>query len=82
MSCMKAKDLDKLFDDGEEDVLQYFDVSKTRRINWEHELVELDLPKERLAELDAEAARLNTTRSQLISKWVRERLEKASTAAE
>jgi hypothetical protein len=79
---MKAKDLDKLFDDGEEDVLQYFDVSKTRRINWEHELVELDLPKERLAELDAEAARLNTTRSQLISKWVRERLEKASTAAE
>lgn len=79
---MKAKDLDKLFDDGEEDVLQYFDVSKTRRINWEHELVELELPKERLAELDAEAARLNTTRSQLISKWVRERLEKASTAAE
>lgn len=47
---MKAKDLDKLFDDGEEDVLQYFDVSKTRRINWEHELVELELPKERLAE--------------------------------
>ena len=79
---MKAKDLDKLFDDGEEHVLQYFDVSKTRRINWEHELVELELPKERLAELDAEAARLNTTRGQLISKWVRERLEKASTAVE
>ncbi len=78
---MKAKDLDRLFDSGEEDVLQHFDLSKVRRVQSEHELIELELPKERLAELDAEASRLNMTRDQLISEWVRERLE-AKPAAE
>ncbi|CAD7024389.1 CopG family transcriptional regulator [Pseudorhizobium endolithicum] len=79
---MKAKDLDKLFDEGEEDVLQYFDLARVRRVNSERELVELDLSRERLAALDAEATRLNISRDRLISQWVRERLEKASTAAE
>jgi hypothetical protein len=79
---MKAKDLDKLFDEGEEDVLQYFDLARVRRVNGERELVELDLSKERLAALDAEATRLNISRDRLISQWVRERLEKAATAAE
>ncbi len=78
---MKAKDLAKLFDGGEEDVLQHFDLSKVRRIQFERELIELELPKERMAELDAEASRLNMTRDQLISEWVRERLE-AKPAAE
>ncbi|MGW9232407.1 type II toxin-antitoxin system BrnA family antitoxin [Pseudorhizobium sp. NPDC055634] len=79
---MKAKDLDELFDKGEEDVLQYFDVAQVRRVNSDRELVELDLTEERLAALDAEAARLKISRDRLISQWIRERLEKASTAAE
>ncbi|GAB1545016.1 hypothetical protein NUACC21_76920 [Scytonema sp. NUACC21] len=28
---MKAEELDKLFDEGEEDILQYFDLSKASR---------------------------------------------------
>lgn len=79
---MKAKDLDELFDKGEEDVLQYFDVAQVRRVNSDRQLVELDLTEERLAALDAEAARLKISRDRLISQWIRERLEKASTAAE
>ena len=79
---MKAKDLDELFEKGEEDVLQYFDVAQVRRVNSDRELVELDLTEERLAALDAEAARLKISRDRLISQWIRERLEKASTAAE
>lgn len=78
---MKAKDLDKLFDDGEEDVLQYFDLTKIRRVNWEHELVELELPTEDLSALDAEAARLNTTRHKLVSLWIRERLKQSPKSA-
>lgn len=78
---MKAKDLDQLFDDGEEDVLQYFDLTKIRRVNWEHELVELDLPAEELSALDAEAARLNTSRHKLVSLWVRERLKQSPKSA-
>jgi hypothetical protein len=78
---MKAKDLDKLFDDGEEDVLQYFDLTKIRRVNWEHELVELELATEDIAKLDAEAARLNTSRHKLVSLWIRERLKQSPKSA-
>ncbi|MBW8320176.1 MAG: hypothetical protein K0M49_21335 [Arenimonas sp.] len=60
MKTITAAELDKKFDDGE-DVSEYFDWANARRINWEHELVELELPKDELAELDAEVARLNTS---------------------
>ncbi|MGV8938926.1 MAG: type II toxin-antitoxin system BrnA family antitoxin [Allorhizobium sp.] len=76
MKTITAAELDKKFDDGE-DVSEYFDWANARRINWEHELVELELPKEALAELDAEAARLNTSRHRLVSDWVRDRLKQA-----
>ncbi|WP_395515878.1 type II toxin-antitoxin system BrnA family antitoxin [Pseudorhizobium flavum] len=81
MKTISAAELDKKFDDGE-DISEYLDWSKARRVDWEHELVELELPKAQLAELDAEVARRGTTRSHLISTWIRERLEKASAAAE
>jgi hypothetical protein len=76
MKTITAAELDKKFDDGE-DISEYFDWANARRINWEHELVELELPKEELAELDAEAARLNTSRHRLVSLWIRERLQQA-----
>ncbi|CAH0341465.1 BrnA antitoxin family protein [Rhizobium sp. CECT 9324] len=76
MKTITATEFDKKFDDGE-DVSEYFDWANARRINWEHELVELELPKEELAELDAEAARLNTSRHRLVSLWIRERLQQA-----
>jgi hypothetical protein len=59
---MEGEDLGKLFDDGEEDVLQYFDLTKTRSINGMDNLVELQLSSAEVAQLDAEARRLNTTR--------------------
>ena len=74
MKTITAAELDRKFDDGE-DVSDYFDWANARRVNWEHELVELELPKAELAELDAEAARLGTTRERLVSQWVRELLE-------
>lgn len=77
---MKAKDLDELFDKGEEDILQHFDLTSVRRVNRVPEIVQLDIPKQDLAQLDAEVSRLGTTRDRLISEWVRERLEKVSAA--
>lgn len=79
MKTISAAELDRKFDDGE-DVSEYFDWPNARRVNWEHELVELELCKEELAELDAEATRLGTTRERLVSQWVRERLEMKSAA--
>ncbi|MGN7293204.1 type II toxin-antitoxin system BrnA family antitoxin [Rhizobium sp. SAFR-030] len=74
MKTITAAEFDRKFDDGE-DVSEYFDWANARRVNWEHELVELELPKEELAELDAEVARLGTSRERLVTKWVRERLQ-------
>lgn len=82
MKTITVEELDKKFDDGE-DVSEYFDWANARFVNWEHELVELEMPKEELAELDAEVARLNTSRTRLVSQWIRERLEaNAADAAE
>jgi len=41
---MKAKSLDKIFDDGEKDILQHFDLSKVSRPNIEKERVNVDFP--------------------------------------
>jgi hypothetical protein len=80
MKTITAAELDQKFDDGE-DVSEYFDWANARRVNWEHELIELDLQKDELSALDAEAARLNTSRHKLVSLWVRERLKQPPKSA-
>lgn len=80
MKTITAAELDQKFDDGE-DVSEYFDWANARRVNWDHELIELDLPKEELSALDAEAARLNTSRDKLVSLWIRERLKQPPKSA-
>ncbi len=61
MKTISAAELDQKFDDGE-DVSEYFDWSKARLVNWASEIVQLDIPKQDLAQLDAEVSRLGTTR--------------------
>jgi hypothetical protein len=39
-----AEELGRLFDEGEEDVIQYFDLSKTRRPGLEQQKVSISLP--------------------------------------
>lgn len=39
---MKASELDKIFDAGEENVLQHFDLSKANKLNLELIRVDLD----------------------------------------
>ena len=74
---MKAKKLDKKFDDGKEDVLEHFDLSKARRPNEEIKRVNVDFPKWMIASLDQEAKRLGVARQSIIKMWLAERLEKA-----
>lgn len=80
MKTTTAAEFDQKFDDGE-DVSEYFDWANARRINWEHEVIELELLKEELSALDAEAARLNTSRHKLASQWIRERLKQSPKSA-
>ena len=76
---MKTSDFDKLFDDGQEDILHYFDVSKAAR-SPNAERVQVDLPAWLLDRIDSEARKLNVSRSTLIRAWLAEKLEKTQGA--
>ncbi len=73
---MKAKTLDKKFDDNKEDILDDFDLSKARRPNQEQRRVNVDFPSWMIASLDKEAKHLGVTRQSIIKVWLAERLEK------
>jgi len=74
---MKAKEIDKKFDAGE-DITKYLDISKARRPEQEQKRVNVDFPLWMIHLLDREARRLGVPRQSIIKVWVAERLEKAS----
>ncbi|PHS23427.1 MAG: CopG family transcriptional regulator [Methylophaga sp.] len=73
---MKAKEIDKKFDDNKEDILDAFDLSKARRPNQEQKRVNVDFPTWMVTSLDKEARHLGVTRQSIIKVWLAERLEK------
>lgn len=74
---MKARDIDKAFDEGK-DISEHFDLSKARRPEHEHKRVNVDFPLWMIQQLDKEAKRLGVPRQSIIKLWVAERLEKIS----
>jgi hypothetical protein len=74
---MKASELDKRFDDGE-DITPELDLTRVRRPNREQRRVNVDFPTWMIDSLDREARRLGVTRQSIIKVWIAERLEKAS----
>lgn len=70
-----AEELDRLVDEGKEDVLQYFDVSKARRIHPLIRRVNVDFPYWMVHALDDEAERLGITRQSVIKTWIGEMIE-------
>jgi hypothetical protein len=73
---MKAKVLDKKFDEGKEDIVDALDLSSIRRPNQTPRRVNVDFPEWMIASLDKEAARLGVTRQSIIKVWLAERLER------
>jgi hypothetical protein len=71
---MKASEIDRRFEDGE-DVSDLFDFSRARRPNRDVRRVNLDLPVWVIDALDVESTRLGVTRQSLIKIWLAERLE-------
>lgn len=74
---MKAKELDKKFDAGE-DISQYLDIPKARRPQQDQKRVNVDFPVWMIQQLDKEARRLGVPRQSIIKVWVAERLQKAA----
>lgn len=74
---MKAKTLDKKFDEGQ-NILEHLDLSKARRSNQEQKRVNVDFPLWMIHSLDKEAKRLGVPRQSIIKIWLAERLQKSA----
>jgi hypothetical protein len=70
---MKATELDKRFDAGE-DVSDQIDWSRSKRPNTELKRVNVDFPAWVVNGLDQHAQRLGVTRQSLIKMWIADRL--------
>lgn len=72
---MKASELDKKFDDNQEDILDYFDTSKIKMINEEPKRVNIDFPTWMVDSLDKEAKHIGVSRQAVIKMWLAEKLQ-------
>ena len=73
---MKARELEKKFDAGE-DITKYLDLSKARRPEQEQKRVNVDFPVWMIRSLDREAKRLGVPRQSLIKVLIAQHLEKS-----
>lgn len=71
---MKAEDLDKKFDNGE-DVLEHFDLKTSSRAGLEYKRVNVDFPAWMVHSIDKEAIRLGVTRQSLIKLWLADKID-------
>jgi hypothetical protein len=73
---MKASELDKKFDEGE-DISAFLDLSEAKRPGQEQKRVNVDFPIWMIHRLDKEAKRLGVPRQSIIKIWIAERLQRA-----
>ncbi len=71
---MKAKELDRKFDEGE-DITKHLDLNRAKRVNQTAKRVNVDFPAWMIHSLDKEAGRLGVTRQSIIKVWISERLK-------
>lgn len=74
---MKAKNLDKKFDSGE-NIVEYLDFEKAKRPGQDQRRVNVDFPEWMVDSLDKEARRLGVTRQAVIKVWIAEKLKNVS----
>ena len=72
---MKAEELDKIFDEGKEDIVEHLDLSSTRRPLRKQKRVNVDFPTWMVDALDKEAGRLGVPRQSVIKFWIADRLK-------
>jgi hypothetical protein len=72
------EELDRLFDEGGDEIDQYLDWENAQRINATPKRVNVDFPQWMVAGLDREAKRRGVTRQALIKMWLADRLDAAA----
>jgi len=73
---IKAEDFDRIFDENNEDIIDYLDLTTARRPNRQVRKVNVDLPEWMIVSLDEEAERLAINRQAVIKTWLAERIDK------
>lgn len=71
---MKAKELDELFDNGD-DFIPHLDLSTAKRIGTQPKKINVDFPEWVINALDVEAKKIGVTRQSIIKVWISERLK-------
>lgn len=71
---MKAKEFDKKFDAGKEDIVADLDLSTAVKPKQSQKRVNVDFPVWMIESLDREASRIGVTRQSIIKMWLAEKL--------
>ncbi len=75
---MKAEELDKIFDKGE-DISPYLNLSTKSRPGLKQRRINVDFPDWIINSLDREASKIGVTRQSIIKVWIAERIKTEST---
>lgn len=78
-NTISTEELERIFDEGKEDVLQYFDLSTAQRPN-QFKRVNVDFPLWMVKSLDKQAQHLGVPRQALIKMWIAEKLPESKSA--
>ncbi len=81
MKSISAEELDRLFDEGKEDVLQYFDLTTERRPNLEPVAMFVTVTRGTKLRLERRARELGVSEDALLEEWLREKLDAATPSA-
>ena len=76
--AISAEELDRLFDEGSDEIEGYLDWDSARRPGLEVRRVNVDFPQWMIVRLDREAKRRGVTRQALIKMWIADRLDAAA----
>ncbi|MDR1450642.1 MAG: hypothetical protein LBI84_10695 [Propionibacteriaceae bacterium] len=74
MRITNPDEFDRIFDDGEQSILDYVDWSTAYRTGEKRQFVSVSLPDSLVASLDGEAKNQGLDRDRLIEKWLSHRL--------
>ena len=73
---ISLEEFDRLFDEGSDEIDEFVDWSKARKLDPDEEMIPVYFHPSKLTALDHEAASEGISRAQLIERWIGERLEK------
>lgn len=76
---MKAKELDELFDNGE-DITEHLDLSTKSRPGLKQRRVNVDFPDWMIQTLDKEARRIGIARQAIIKVWIADRIKEEASS--